>query len=61
MPWTPYRVGLFLEGPCTHKIGSCIHHLAEDVEYPVAGDEDPRDGVESFLDDGESLDGLEKH
>ena len=68
VPWTPYRVVLFLEapctqlkGPCTHKDGSWSHHLVEDVEDHIDGDEDPGDGIEALMDDGEPLDGLEKH
>ena len=41
-------------------VGSCSHHLTEDVEDPADGAEDTRDGVEAFVDDGEVLDGLEK-
>ena len=49
------------QGPCTHKVGSWIHHLIEDAEDPGDGVEDLRDGSEVFVDDGEALDGLEKH
>ena len=42
------------QGTYAHKDGSWIHHLVED-------DEDPGDGVEAFMDDDESLNGLEKH
>ena len=49
------------QGPCTHKARSWSHHLAEDVEDPTDGVEEPRDGAEVFVDDGEALDGLEKH
>ena len=59
--WTPYRLGLFLEAPCTHEDGSWSHHLVEDVEDPIDGAEDPGDGVEAPMDDGESLDGLDNH
>ena len=49
------------QGPCTHKDGPWSHHLVEDVEDPADGGEDPRDGPETVMDDGEPLDGLEKH
>ena len=49
------------QGPCTHKVGSWSHRLVDDVEDPVDNAEDPEDGVEALVDDGESLDGLEKH
>ena len=49
------------QGPCTHKDGSWSHHLVEYVEDPNYGADDPRDGVEAFVDDGEALDGLEKN
>ena len=39
---------------CTQKLGSWSFHLIEDIE-------DPEDGPEAYVDDGESLDGLEKH
>ena len=42
------------KGPCTHKLRSWSHHLVEDIE-------DPGDRLEALVDDGESLDGLEKH
>ena len=57
----PYRVGLYLEAPCTHKAILCSHHLAEDDEDPIDGVEDPRYGDEAFMDDGEYLYGMEKH
>ena len=49
------------QGPCTHKSGSCIHHLAKDNEDPIDGAEDPRGDAKAFVDDGDFLDGLEKH
>ena len=39
---------------CTQKLGSWSRHLIEDIE-------DPEDGPEALVDDGEALDGLEKH
>ena len=42
------------QGPCTHKVGSWSHHFVDDVE-------DPRDGVEALVDDGEALAGLKNH
>ena len=49
------------QGPCTHKARSWSHHFAEDVEDHVDDAEDPRDGPEAFVEDGESLNDLEKH
>ena len=54
-------MGLCLEAPFTHKAGSWSHHFAEDVEDPADDVEDPRDGPEALVDDGEALNGLEKH
>ena len=61
MPWIPYKVGLCLEAPCTHKVGSWSHHLIEDAKDLVDGVEDPGDDVEALVENKESLDGLEKH
>ena len=65
---TPYRVVCALkhlvpswQGPCTHKPGSWSHHFVEDVEDHANDAEDPRDGPEALLDDGEALNGLDKH
>ena len=49
------------QGPCTHNDGSWRHHLVEDVEDTVEDVEDPGDGFKSLMDDGEILDGMEKH
>ena len=49
------------QGPYTHKVGSWSHHLVDNVEYSDVDAEDPGDGVEDPVDDGEALDGLEKH
>ena len=56
----PYST-LYPVGPCTHKDGSWSHHLVDDAEDPVDDVEDPGDGVKALVDDGETLDGLEKH
>ena len=49
------------QGPYTDKAGSWSHHSAEDVEDPANDAEDLRDGPEALVDDGEALNGLEKH
>ena len=49
------------QGPYTHKTGSCYHHITEDVEDYADDFEYPVYGLEALMDDGESLDGLEKH
>ena len=65
---TPYKVVCALkhpvpswQGPCTHKTRFWCHHFAEDVEDPADDAEDPRDGPEALVDDGEALNGLERH
>ena len=57
-------MGLFLEAPCTQLTRSLYpqgHHFAEDVEDPADGVEGPRNGLVALADNGEALDGLEKH
>jgi hypothetical protein len=49
------------QGPCTHKDGSWSHHLVDNAEGHVGDAEDPGDSVEAPVDDGASLNGLEKH
>ena len=39
---------------CNQKLGSWSRHLTEDIEYPEVG-------PEALEDNGEALDGLEKH
>ena len=55
VPWSPYKDGLCLEAPCSHKVGSWSHHLVDDVEDPGDDAEDPGDGAEALVDDGEAL------
>ena len=44
-----------LEAPCTRLTRSLY------PQDPTDGVEDPRDGPEALVDDGEALNGLEKH
>ena len=62
----PYRVGLYLEAPCTQLTRSLypqgwILMPVEDIEDPADGVEDPEDGLEDRTKVGEALDELEKH
>ena len=47
------------QGPCTHKLGFWCHLFAEDVEGLADDAEDPRDGLEALVDDGEAHEDLE--
>ena len=59
VPWsTLYPVD---KVPVPTRLDLDATYLAEDVEDPADDAEDPRDGFEALVDDGEALNGLEKH